>query len=1129
MKMLKKMLLINWHYFHQEELHFDRINFLTGQNAAGKSTLIDALQVVLLGETSSSVFNKAANEKSERTIKGYLRGEMEDDGEAGYRYLRNGNFSSYIVLEFHDDVKNASFCAGAVFDAMEDGNHNYRFFIFDGKIPDHRFIQNEIPMNIEALRRFLKHSFDKKHQWPDSNRAYRDLLAAKLGSLKHKYFSLLKKAVPFSPISDIEKFITEYVCDVRSRIEIQDIRENLRQYKKLEHVASEIEARISQLEKIEAKFNEVTQLSERIHIQSYIIDRAELEILRRKVEASRREKESVEIALLTLAEGLGTLEAEMEVLREAHDQSVAEKANSDLQKKFDALTQKIKESQSRYDDGMKEIERVRRNLRAYGVKWTLAFEALKEISERVGRTGPESVYLSPVLKSASDLAVPSRQLRETSAGIGDQDVFAAHNLKTLFEKVSQLRAEAGPLSHTLDQEVHTRQITLNETRSRLADLKKGIKPYDSKLTELRQLLSTELAKKAGRPVTVSILADELEVGNEIWKKAVEAYLHTQKFNLLVELGFFQDAIEIYDRIKTERSLYDIGLVDIEKIMALKSQPVSGSLAEEVESDSPQAQAYAHYLLGRVMKCEQVRELRQFDTSITPGCMLYKGYVARQLHPSRWQSPFIGRKSIQEQITSYELKARQETDTLDRLNSIQPVLTSLSNLDLMSQNEYEDTVGRLEGLGALKKLELEIAGFLSERYGLDLTWLSKMEERIKTLTEQIHLKSVERDQLIGKKGRLEGGLEQLVKRQIPEQAHQAEAAEKRIDERFEAAFITTAGQPRFENELRDKQPEIIRENFLRSRKGQESLKDTAVRDLQTLRIDYNRSYRMSHDVLGEDNAEYTKALEELRQNRLPDYVEKIIEAREKTYYEFRDDFLAKLKGSFDEVQSQIGELNDAIRTSSFGNDKYRFTVKPKPEYKAYYDMIMDPLLLQAGNNIFSAAFREKHGTAIEELFKNIIEIDENASADAHAELERNIKIFTDYRTYLNFDLVVTDASGEKKQRLSKTLLKKSGGETQTPFYISVLASFAQLYRVNQTGAMSNTARLIIFDEAFSKMDGQRIRESLALLKRFKLQAIISAPPDKIPDITPFVENSLCVMRSDDHAFVRAFTREEVMES
>jgi len=1129
MKMLKKMLLINWHYFHQEELHFDRINFLTGQNAAGKSTLIDALQVVLLGETSSSVFNKAANEKSERTIKGYLRGEMEDDGEAGYRYLRNGNFSSYIVLEFQDDVKNASFCAGAVFDALEDGTHNHKFFIFDGKVPDHKFIQNEIPMNIEALRRFLKHSCDKKHQWPDSNRAYRDSLAAKLGSLKHKYFSLLKKAVPFSPISDIEKFITEYVCDVRSRIEIQDIRENLRQYKKLEHVASEIEARIRQLEKIEAKFNEVTQLSERIHVQSYIIDRAELEILLRKVEASRREKESVQSVLQTLVEGLGALEAEMEALREAHDQSVAEKANSDLQKKFDALTQKIKESQSRYDEGMKEVERVRRNLRGYGVKWASAFETLDEFSDKVGLTGPEGIYLSPVMKNASDLAVPARQLSDMSLGVDGLNAFSPKILKTMFERVSQLRAEAGPLSHALDQEVHTRQIKLSETRSRLEDLKKGIKPYDVKLTELRQLLSTDLSRKAGRPVSVSILADELEVGNETWKKAVEAYLHTQKFNLLVEPGFFQDAIELYDRFKTEKSLYDIGLVDIEKIMALKSQPISGSLAEEVESDNPQALAYARYLLCRVMKCEQVRELRQYDTAITPGCMLYKSYVARQLHPSRWQNPFIGRRSIQEQIARYELQVRQDTDTLGGLKSIQPVLASLSNLDLMSQNEYEDTVGRLEGLGALKKLELEISGFISERDGLDLTWLSKMEDKIKTLSERVHQKSVERDQFISRKGRLEGGLEQLVKIQIPEQTHQAEVAERRINERFETVFVAETGQPRFENELRDKQPEVIRENFLRSRKGHESQKETVMRELQTLRIDYNRSYRMSHDSLGEDNTEYAKALEELRQNRLPEYVEKIIEAREKTYYEFRDDFLAKLKGSFDEVQAQIGELNDAIRTSSFGNDKYRFTVKPKPEYKAYYDMIMDPLLLQAGNNIFSAAFREKHGTAIEELFKNIIEIDENASADAHAELERNIKIFTDYRTYLNFDLLVTDASGEKKQRLSKTLLKKSGGETQTPFYISVLASFAQLYRVNQTGAMSNTARLIIFDEAFSKMDGQRIRESLALLKRFKLQAIISAPPDKIPDITPFVENSLCVMRSDDHAFVKAFTREEVMES
>lgn len=1120
MKVLRKMLLINWHYFHLEELHFDRINFLTGQNAAGKSTLIDALQVVLLGETSSSVFNKAANEKSERTIKGYLRGEMEDDGEAGYRYLRTGNFSSYIVLEFQDDVKNASFSAGAVFDAMEDGNHHYRFFIFDGKIPDHRFVQNDIPMNIEALRRFLKQRYDKKHQWPDSNRAYREALAAKLGSLKHKYFSLLKKAVPFSPISDIEKFITEYVCDVRSRIEIQDIRENLRQYKKLEHVATEIEARIRQLEKIEAQYNEVTQLSERIHVQGYIIERAELQVLLGKIDASRSEKASVEKRLGSLAADLKTLEGELEGLKASHDQCVAEKANSDLQKKYDALTQEINASKARLETGMREVERVQRNLKAYGAKWSTAIEAFGERSEPFGLIEQSGFDLNPVRKIAAALRKPVRELLEGSS---------TQDLKALFEGVSQLRSEAGPLSHGLDQEVQNRQEEVREIRRRLDDLKQGIKPYSAKLLELKQLLASELAKKAGRPVAVSILADELEVGNETWKKAVEAYLHTQKFNLLVEPGFFQEAIELYDRYKTEKALYDIGLVDVEKIMGLNPQPLSGSLAEEVTSESPAALAYARYLLGRVMKCDQVRQLRQYETAITPECMLYKGFVARQLHPSRWQNPFIGRRAIQEQIASYEAQLGQEMDRLERLKALQAVMSSLAGLEILSRNEYEEAVERLEGLGALRALEREIEGLVQERNGLDLTWLSKMEERIRRYSEEIHQKNLARDQILGQKGRLEGVLEQLIQVRIPEETHQAEVAGNRISERYDEVFVTEMGNPRFEQELRDKKPEIIRENFQRSRKGHESLKEAAVRALQTLRIDYNRNYRMSHDSLSEDNAEYAKALEELRQNRLPEYVEKIIAAREKTYYEFRDEFLAKLKGSFDEVTSQINELNDAIRTSSFGNDRYRFTVKPKPEYKAYYDMIMDPLLLQAGHNIFSAAFREKHGTAIEELFKNIIEVDEHVSADAQAELERNIKLFTDYRTYLNFDLLVTDASGEKKQRLSKTLLKKSGGETQTPFYISVLASFAQLYRVNQTGAMSNTARLIIFDEAFSKMDGQRIRESLALLKRFKLQAIISAPPDKIPEITPFVEKSLCVMRMEDHAFVRAFTREEVMES
>ncbi|NJD02249.1 MAG: hypothetical protein FIA99_06550 [Ruminiclostridium sp.] len=57
-------------------MKFDKLNFLTGKNASGKSTIIDAMQLILLGDTSGSFFNKAAARHGNRTLAGYLRGEM---------------------------------------------------------------------------------------------------------------------------------------------------------------------------------------------------------------------------------------------------------------------------------------------------------------------------------------------------------------------------------------------------------------------------------------------------------------------------------------------------------------------------------------------------------------------------------------------------------------------------------------------------------------------------------------------------------------------------------------------------------------------------------------------------------------------------------------------------------------------------------------------------------------------------------------------------------------------------------------------------------------------------------------------------------------------------------------------
>ena len=119
-------------------IEFENINFLTGRTLR-QSTLIDALQLFL--GIPAATFNKAANEKSNRTLKGYLYGEVGEDGDVSIQYLRKGRFNSLIACEFHDNVKNKDFTLGIVFDCFEDGSFEHRFFCLDAPIPEHRFIR----------------------------------------------------------------------------------------------------------------------------------------------------------------------------------------------------------------------------------------------------------------------------------------------------------------------------------------------------------------------------------------------------------------------------------------------------------------------------------------------------------------------------------------------------------------------------------------------------------------------------------------------------------------------------------------------------------------------------------------------------------------------------------------------------------------------------------------------------------------------------------------------------------------------------------------------------------------------------------------------------------------------------
>ena len=173
MKKLTKILLINWHSFSKELIEVGDINFLTGKNAVGKSTIIDAIQLVILGDTRGTSFNKAASEKSGRTVISYLKGEIGGDENGNKKYLRNGDFASYVALEFYDDINNSSFVIGIQFDVSGDKFCSHQF-IYDGIIPEQCFVINNHAMGSKAFKDYVNLAY-KNVQFPESLTLFLDL------------------------------------------------------------------------------------------------------------------------------------------------------------------------------------------------------------------------------------------------------------------------------------------------------------------------------------------------------------------------------------------------------------------------------------------------------------------------------------------------------------------------------------------------------------------------------------------------------------------------------------------------------------------------------------------------------------------------------------------------------------------------------------------------------------------------------------------------------------------------------------------------------------------------------------------------------------------------------------------
>lgn len=1101
MRILKRMLLHHWYTYDNDLMEFDDINFLTGDTGSGKSTIIDALQLILLGDSSGTFFNKAANEKSARTLRGYLFGEIGDDGEAGFRYLRNGRFTSYVVLEFENTVRHENFVTGYVADCHSDQTWDSQWFILrKNGIPENHFLsEDSVPMDIPLLRRTLRSTYGTNCvNFYETNRSFQEALLGIYGQVKRKYFYLFKKAVPFTPITNIEQFITESVCDVSNNIDINNMQSDIRQYNELEKEARSTKQRIEALQQIDDDQAKLEDTLEKRKQQEYVVIRAEQD---EKAESFRELQEKVQLLdhnIQKNKEQERELQKQEDKLTAEYDKLREEYATSDVQIKARQLQSEMDRHSQQIQDLQSRISRVVNALHTYGKEW-------RELAEDFQLEGDECLAQMEQISEEATVEFDFQLAAETMHGLQVK----------LYEMQTQCK---------------TRAMELKEQRTQLQDeianLEKGIKPYPENVRRLQQMLDDYFHGS----VEVNILADLLEIKDPSWRNAIEGYLDKQKFYILVPPRYYREALKVYDEMRSKKPVYDAGLVDIGKLKKERGncRVERGSLAEEISTEDPDARLYTDYILGRVMKCDRAEDLNHYRTAITRDAMLYKNYVARRLNPARYRNPFIGRSSLKRLL---ELRRTQLADVQEGLDTCYRELMrygQAAHTAAMSLQEAQSYAQTMQKRSKLLQLCAEKKKLETEFEALDFTWLNRIKEQMEQLQKEIRQKESTRSGVHDEATRMEENIRNLQQNVLPEAEKQLESVKEEIAAQYSTEWISSVGEPRF---LKEKEPGkrktmTLKDSFSRMVTQSTNQAEEFRKKRNEDRRNYNNTYMLSYDSESEDNEEYHQEFVKLSEIQLPKYMDQIQDSKQKAYNQFRDDFIAKLKENIETVRQQIDELNKALRNYSFGRDKYQFHISPRAEYKSYYEMIMDPLLINTGGwNLASDAFNKKYQKEIDSLFQMLI-LEDQVSAEEQKEYEKNIQKYTNYRTYLTFDLVVTNDQGER-QRLSKMLSKKSGGETQLPFYISMLASFSQTCRINTK--KDDTIRLIVLDEAFSKMDSERIRESIRLLRQMGLQAIFSAPSEKVGDIAPYADRTIVAFRmpQEHKSFTKYYCSEEIL--
>jgi len=617
----RRILMINWMYYGMQVMDFGMSNLITGITGSGKSAMIDALQVVMLGEAGGGFFNKsAAGKQSERNIRTYMRGKY---GADEFRRVKS-DFTSYIVAEFFDTIENEAFCYGFMCDLNVDDTLNQDFFYIGQSFREEWFLKNKAAKRRGEIKSFLAEQSIRCVCF-NSNADYRSDILHRLGIYDESFFRLFRNAVAYKPLDKIEDFIVNNICHVKGDIDIDLMRQSINAYQQMSMDLSNFRQRKMELESISGTHADYTNNIRLINEKQYLIERSDLDVLSNTISQKQSELEALHNLHYRKMQESERIDCMQNQLGDEKEALIEQISSNPEKNQKDDLKRQIEDLQNNINSVKEQGKAQRLKLLQRAQAWHKHFNRILDEDFVLSESSEENLY---VLKQyLGELALYT------------DDNFNKFNYIDLTKKnvtLTELHTDIIGIQNNYKIEQSRTESKIIECNHKISELEKGKKQYDYRLLEFRLYLENELSKLHGKEIKADILADLIEIKDARWINIIEGYMNRQKMYLLVEPSCYKDAFRIYKQYYKDKPTEKCGLIDGEKVYTNKRNIHLKGLSLVVSSVNKHAMAYVEYLLGRVVRADSVDEIRNYNTAVTDDGHLYKGYVFNKMPSELWK-------------------------------------------------------------------------------------------------------------------------------------------------------------------------------------------------------------------------------------------------------------------------------------------------------------------------------------------------------------------------------------------------------------------------------------------------------------------------------------------------------------